>query len=197
MSIFFIIGKWALITLFAIFILLIIIINTKIRIKIDGFNKDSINIKNNSKARLYMQVVIFNKLKIFSKKLDREKMKKSLKDTDVIKDRVNIMGIGISKINLESVKINLEIGTEDIFITTYLIPIISSIISTILVWKKCTNSDYVVSPMYNKNAYRIAFECIISMKLVHIIHIIYILVKGEMKNGGATSNRRTYDHSYE
>ena len=108
----------------------------------------------------------------------------------------NITDIKINKLNLK-----IKIGTENAFFTSMIIPIISSIISIILM-KKITNVEkqkYIVEPIYlNQNILEILISGIFEMKMIHIINIIYILIKKEgVKKNERTSNRRTYDYGYE
>lgn len=196
MSIYFEIGKVFLIVLAIILFILIFILNTRIQLHINKLNKDSINKLNNTDAKIKI-VIMFRNLKIFNKKIKKPNINVSIKNSNINMDQVKIAKYIISNIQIEEFKLNLQMGVNNIMITTYMVPIICSVISTILNWKHCYKADYIVTPIYNKNGYRITFDCIISLKLVHIIHIMYILLKkGEMKNG-RTSYRRAYEHSYE
>ena len=65
---------------------------------------------------------------------------------------------------------------------------------------KYQNYIYNIKPIYNnKNLYKINLNCIIEIKMVHIINIIYMLLKkGRKKNEcSTTSNRKPYAYSYE
>ena len=60
--------------------------------------------------------------------------------------------------------------------------------------------NYTIEPIYqNKNIYKIQFNCIIQVKMVHIINVIYIFLKKGRSdlNERTTSNRRSYGYSYE
>ncbi len=55
-------------------------------------------------------------------------------------------------------------------------------------------------PIYeDKNRIKLILNCIIQVKLVHIISIIYYVVKKrkEKRKYERASNRRSYDYSYE
>ena len=56
-----------------------------------------------------------------------------------------------------------------------------------------------IYPVYNyQNLLNIEFSGIFEIKMIHIINIIYILNKKEgVKKNERTSNRRSYDYSYE
>lgn len=139
-----------------------------------------------------------------SRKIE-QKIKKNLKNINYSKKEiVYIIKKILKHLKLESKKMNLEllIGTEDIFITTFLIPVISIMF---LVFFKITakkinrNYSYKISPVYNKNLIKLSLNCILQVKLVHIINIIYILLikKGRSDKYERTSNRRAYGYSYE
>lgn len=53
-------------------------------------------------------------------------------------------------------------------------------------------------PMYRfGNSINLSLNCIINVKMVHIIYVIYILLKKGMIKNERTSNRGAYDYSYE
>ena len=62
------------------------------------------------------------------------------------------------------------------------------------------NYEYSIKPIYNnQNLYKIELNCIIELKIVHIINVIYILIKkGKSdKNERTASNRKPYAYSNE
>lgn len=62
------------------------------------------------------------------------------------------------------------------------------------------NYKYQINPIFqNKNLYKINLNCIIQLKMVHIINVIYIFSKKGRsdKNERTTSNRKSYGYSYE
>ena len=62
------------------------------------------------------------------------------------------------------------------------------------------NYEYSIKPIYNnQNLYKIELNCIIELKMVHIINVIYILIrKGKSdKNERTASNRKPYAYSHE
>ena len=91
-------------------------------------------------------------------------------------------------------------------LTTYAIPFISTLISFFL---KLTVKNvnlrnkreyyYKIEPVYNTNIINLRLNCIINVKMVHIINIIYIFLnkKGRSDKYERTSNRRSYDYSNE
>lgn len=62
------------------------------------------------------------------------------------------------------------------------------------------NYKYQITPIFqNKNLYKINLNCIIQLKMVHIINVIYIFSKKGRsdKNERTASNRKSYGYSYE
>ena len=108
-----------------------------------------------------------------------------------------------SKIELEFFKTNIKIGTEDIIFTSFIVTILSSLLGIGLAKaiKKYTENKfyYSILPVYGKNnMLDIDLNCIINVKLVHIIYVIYMFSKKRSeKKYERTSNRGSYDYSYE
>ena len=116
---------------------------------------------------------MYSKMNI--EKFDIEKGRKFL----TIKN-INIL----KKLNtrLDYLDLELDLGLEDVILTTELITLISIVISNILphiISKYIPNKyGYKIMPIYiNKNAYYIKLNCIFQLKIVHIINIIYIYLK--------------------
>lgn len=167
----------------------------------------------NDNYKIIFKIKIFNKIPLLKFNLDKDKLnlkrnkmrkKKEFlkKEENFIKDKIkkeilkNITDIKINELNLK-----IKLGTENAFFTSMIVPIISSIISIILM-KKMTNVEkqkYIVEPIYlNQNILEILISGIFEMKMIHIINIIYILTKKEgVKKNERTSNRRSYDYGYE
>lgn len=102
----------------------------------------------------------------------------------------------ITYINLKS-----NIGTEDAIFTSYIVAIIASTLGFILKDQNINSKKrkFIINPIYvNKNMIDLELNCILKTKLIHIIYIIYILIKkGSVNKNDRTSNRRTYGYSYE
>ena len=99
---------------------------------------------------------------------------------------------------------NLQLGIEDVALNSILIAVISSFISIILRLtvkdiKNYNNYFYEILPIYGKrNIIKLNLNCIINLKLVHIINIIYLVNKeGRSDKYVRTSNRRSYDYCHE
>lgn len=200
-----------------IFFLLFILLLSSIVIQINNLELESKNryqhpIKD---YELIISIKAFNKINIFSKHFNNKKLRKiysskKLQKIDIkeIKKNVSLKNINlnifkfIKIINVEKFILNIEIGTEDAIITSYLNVILASIIGIMLAavtkGKYINKCKYLITPMYrSKNEYYIKLDSIISIKIVHIIYIIYIFIKKGRENNDRTSYRRTYDYSYE
>lgn len=195
-------------------VLIITIIIAKAKISIEVKN---LKIKANKKMyisdnyKIIFKIIILNKIPILKFNLNNEKLvlernkrinKKGLKEESFLKNKIkkeilkHFSDIQVNKLNLK-----IKIGTENAFFTSMIIPIISSIISIILM-KKITNAEKqknIVEPIYlNQNILEILISGIFEMKMIHIINIIYVLNKERKVNKHErTSNRRSYDYGYE
>lgn len=202
-----------------IYILIITIILTiffsNIQVEVNSFKFSSITQNHIDKDysilikwRVFSKILLM-KLEITKPKLDKINIKKRMKDINLEKlkksDIIAEKGINsFKKLNIciEKINLNIDIGTENAMITAIIVPIISTIISGVINQKiKDYNSaKFMVNPLYiNKNIINIAFSGIFELKIRNIIYIImYILNKKEgVKKYERTSNRGTYDYSYE
>jgi len=177
--------------------------------------KKRINNKDTDKDtyRIILSLHLFNKIKwlkfnlnskrtrkIYNskrlQKIDFKKLEKDLKLEDL--KIIARLQPKISLLNLE-----LKIGTEDVILTSFIIFFVTTAISIILPRSikkyKEEKYKYVIQPVYmNKNLYKIQLDCIIEVKIVHIINIIYTFVtKKRGEKNERTSNRRSYGYSYE
>ena len=179
------------------------------KIRIIGFkvNKKKVEkIKNeikkleNSKTLKLISKIDISKI---SSKLET-KLKEQIKKNDI--NIFKIIKIILKNLKLEIIKynMNLEVGVEDAFLNSIIVGIISTIVSIILKVtvkniKKYNNFFYKISPIYGKeNIIKLNLNCIINLKLVHIINIIYLVNKeGRSEKYVRTSNRRSYDYCHE
>ena len=201
-----------------IIIIVYIIISLKINFKIETFNYNSMLPKKvKLKYNILITIYIFNKIPIIKIKLTtkswnkiRQKVKKRIDEidvTDIERDReINKKILEITKmlkINIKDFNLRLELGTEDAIITSFLVPIIGIIISYLLRQNMVDfkRQKFIIQPVYcNQNLLNLVFSGIFEIKMIHIINIIYVLIKGRgkvWKNERTTSNRRAYGHSYE
>ena len=165
----------------------------------------------NFKIRLYL----FGKMPYFQININKGKIEKfnAKKISKIISKLKNMKKIEIDKNDkeklrrllpkVEKLNLKIKIGTEDTIITSFLSSIISIIISLILPYfvkyKDIKNIKYKLIPLYNeRNEVSINFDSIICIKMVHIISIIYIVLKKRrVDKNGRTSNRRAYAYSNE
>ncbi len=176
------------------------------------FSKIKINIKNvtiiNKDKNFDIEIIIylFEILKILKIKINSEHMiilkskiklqkikKKILKNFNVNKiensifKRITFRELKKLQLNVITLKIYLEYSTNNILLTTYSVPVISTIFGFLynLSIKKYDSLNYYfkINPMYlNKKYFYIEGESIIEIKMVHIISIMYqLLRKGEKK----------------
>lgn len=195
-------------------IFICILIFSKIRIEIINFRFTSMNKKHlNENYKIIIKLRIFNKFTIFKIILTKNKLKNlNLKQdakiirTKIIENKNKIDKrvfkiIKNIKIIIKRLNLSIDIGTEDASLTALLVAIISSITGVIF-RKSIIDSKkqiFKIVPVYvNKNLININVSGIFEIKMIHIINIIYVLNKKEgVKKNERTSNRRTYDYSYE
>lgn len=197
-------------------IILLVLLFSKIRFQIQNFEYSSVN-KNhiNPSYKGELKWYIFGKVPIFKIKLNNKTIKKfRLKekfidiDLKIWKERKKIDKeffkiIKKLKFYIEKLNLKIDIGTENAALTSIIVPIISGIIAVFLRNKIKTNKEqfFIVQPIYkNQNYLNIEFSGIFEIKINHIINIIHLLLKKEkkgVKEYERTSNRRSYDYSYE
>ena len=166
------------------------------------------------------------KIKIDNKKVNnlyKHHLLKKINIKDVEKfaqnRKPNLKDIKKLDMKIEKLDLKLKLGIDDVILNSYLIAFISIILSNILPFftKSNKNIKYSILPEYNnnpdyehnpvfelnlldsyykhnKNYYKINLIGIFSIKIVNIISIIK---KGRIDKSERTSNRRSYDYSYE
>ena len=197
----------------AIFAWLMLIVFSTLRIKIEKFEISNIlqpNIVYDYKINIGFYFL--NTVKVLGFNINKSKLEHSEifhkinfqeveKTVELDKDLlVHLKGI---KPTLEALNLKLDLGTEDAVITSIVIFAISTLLSIglphIVKPKNYKDINYEITPLYQgKNLFNLSLNCIISVKMVHIMSIIYIyLQKRREENYERTSNRRTYANSYE
>lgn len=148
-----------------------------------------------NKFKMNVEVKIFKKLKILNIEINKEFCKifkikfrlnviKKMKDKQdssfgfIIKN-LNELNPDINKINL-----NLSIGTEDMIITTFLVPILSTIISIFISKYFSENKErdcYLkITPNF-LNINNFSFKCITKIKLNTLRFLFFIKKHREIK----------------
>lgn len=198
---------------FLVFILILLIFS-KIQIQIDNLSFSSNRIRHiNKDYQIIIKLLVFSKIPIFKynitkTKLEKLRLKEKVRSMDfkILKNRNKFdkkMLKATKKINIsiKKIKLYIELGTENASLTSIIIPIVSTVIANIF-YKKVENyknQNFTIKPIYiNQNLINILIDGIFEIKMIHIINIIYILNKKEgVKKYERTSNRRSYDYSYE
>lgn len=209
---------------FAFFILGFILSKVKFNIKKYEYKNDfeSSVIKNkNSKVNIFkinVGLYLFGIIKIFSiylendgvrifgKKISYKKMKlnepfKNINFKD-LKEDFKLSELKKWKLNLESLDLRLDMGFENVLLTSFSIFIISTSLSFLvrnLIKKYIPEKyKYVIKPHYrNGNKIDLSLNGIISINTVHIISILFKYKQRREKVYERTSYRRSYENSYE
>lgn len=202
--------------LFILLTIIIVLIFSKIQVEIENFRLNLPKNKNkilNDTFLFKIKLFIFGTLPIINLKINREKLKKlenNLKDKKIKLD-INKIGKQITKENIndakklqmhiEKIKLKINFGTENTILTSFIVPIISTIWSIVLTKKRVKEEKQrlEINPIYNKgNLVNIVFEGIFEIKMIHIIKVICAKIKKRrVEKYERTSNRRAYDYSYE
>ena len=168
-----------------IFTILIIAIHTsKIGIDIKNLIIDTdAEEKINEDGKIYVYLLLFNKIKLFRKNVRNIPMKdvkfetsdfdiKILKNKDI---KINYLEL-IQNINIDikNIDLNVTIGTEDAGITAILVGILAGILGIIIKKPK-----YQILPIYaNRNLLKINLNGIFT---IYLMHYIYKFIKDNIK----------------
>lgn len=168
-----------------IFTILIIAIHTsKIGIDIKNLIIDTdAEEKINEDGKIYVYLLLFNKIKLFRKNVRNIQMKdvkfetsdfdiKIFKNKDI---KINYLEL-IQNINIDikNIDLNVNIGTEDAGITAILVGILAGILGIII--KK---PRYQILPIYaNRNLLKINLNGIFT---IYLMHYIYEFIKNNIK----------------
>ncbi len=200
--------------------LALVVLTSKLDIRIINLIIDSQSIKHiDDRYEIIIRLKIFGNIPILKFTINKNKLRKIQQswkmnekvkqlERDILKnenkfDKQIIKGLKeFSKgIYVENLELEAELGTENAFLTSILVAFFSSIlaISFSRIHLKENNIVYKIEPVYrNENSIKIEISGIFQIKLIHIINTIYVLnKKGGRKNHERTSNRRSYDYSYE
>jgi len=125
-----------------------------------------INLNNDKMRKMYTKMQL--------EKIDFQKIKKDIKPGYIkLLPKLNI------KITYLNTKI--KIGVDNPIITSFLVAIASTLVSIGLpfVANEIDSNKYYyeILPEYNKNFYKINLNCIIRIKMVHIINVIFIILR--------------------
>ena len=106
------------------------------------------------------------------------------------------------KIELAQANLQIKVGTENAAITSFTVPIITAIASTVygyFIKEYTTEHKFKIIPIYNnQNLINVNFSGIFYIKMIHIISTICMLRKKRKGDKNVrTSNTRSYDYNYE
>ena len=182
------------------------------KLEIDTTNKKGnkiedyiVNIKIKVLGKITLLKITINKEIMKKYRLINEKVLMKIRDVekelmDPRKEslvRNNLKYIRQLDIQVDKVDLYLKIGLIDAFYTAILVGVISTVIS-IIVSKNTKNykcNKYSIIPEYDSElAIKLNLNCIIKIKMIHIINVIYMLMKEKRSEGydERKSNRRTY-----
>jgi len=206
--------------LLALFIIILtvffLILLSTFHIEIDNLEATNMKEKGTIDYAIILSLYLFNKLKWMSIKLNNEKLRKIYSkmklekiDFKKIEKDFRLEDLKVIKklqIKLPYFNLQMQLGMRSPVVTAFVVAVFSSLISVILPhiatnFRK-ENYQYTIQPIYqNKDLYKIQFNCIIQVKMVHIINVILIFLKKRKRrsdlNERTTSNRRSYGYSYE
>ena len=200
-------------------IFLILIITVKVEVKIQNIKYNSEKVKGERLTNNYqiiIKILTLEKIPIFRLKIHKSKIEKINAKTHLkqkIKEEIQKQDIAKAiemekkydlkklipevykniKLETENINLKIDIGTENVVLTSFIIPIISTILAFTV------KRNFEVQPIYqNKNIIKFELNGIFSVKMIHIIDTICILKKKRrVYKNERTSNRRTYDNCYE
>lgn len=207
--------------LFLISLLFLFLLLSNLEIEINKLWFDSSN-KKGEKLKdylFYIRLKILDKITWIKIKIDDKKIKK-IKNSKLLKSKtfekinkmknvkesilknkkeiLNIRNLKDLDIKIEQLNLDMKISVSDYIITSFSTAFIASVISIILAKKIKKYEEnryrYLISPIYEyKPTLKIKLNCIIDIKIVHIMNVIYMLVKKRsVEYDKRTSNRRTY-----
>ena len=181
--------------LISLIILGIAIYTSRIGVEIENLQIDTQQPKGqkiNKESRIYIYLLIFNKIKLYKKdirNMDKKNIKFQKKDIDIkfFKDRDIKLDYKqlLEKIDIyfEKIDLNIQLSTEDAALTAILTGIISASLGIILKKPK-----YEVIPIFsNKNFLKLKLDCIFS---VHLMQYIYKLMSNKIRDLGKENLNR-------
>ena len=174
--------------LFVAILLIILTILSTVKIKVQ--NLEATNYKRSEhNYRLEIVLVLFKKIKWLKIQLDENKLKKI--STKMHLERINIKQLerdlkltdikeilGI-KPKISYLNLKLKVGVEDVLLTTYLVPIISTLLSVLLPYtverENIKNIKYKIEPVYNKFFYSVELDITLDIKIISALNCAFRL----------------------
>ena len=177
-------------------LLIILFLLSTIKIKVDDYHATNLRIQK-AKYKITISLYLLNKIKWLSVKLNEKKIhqisiKMHLDKIDIKKlERdfrlADIKEIAKIKPKLTFLDLEIKLGVDDVIVTTFIIPILCTIISTTLPFvtnrKDINFVKYNVEPIYNrKNVYYIKLNSNLEIKILNLLNSLYGMYKNR-KNG--------------
>lgn len=179
-----------------IMLFIIITIISTIHIQINNLEFSNIRKLKNNKYKIVFSMIILKKVKWLLIKIDKRKLQRIINKIHLEKINIkklerefNIKDIKeLSKIEPKIRYLNMDakLGLDDVILTSYLIPIISTIFAIIMPYvvqrKDVKNIKYNLKPLYNmKNVYDIKLDICIEIKVMDILNVFYNIYKSKNK----------------
>ena len=184
--------------------LFFLIIFSTLKIEIKNFKTSNLttnkekstftNSKKYSKYEVNIALEILNKLKYFSLNLNSRKIKKITLKMHLDKTKIKELEREISISDIKEVMnikpkisyldLKLKLGIDDVLLTTYSVPIISTVISILLPYtvekEDVNNIKYEVKPIYNNgNVYDMKLNIGVKIKVIKILNAVYRIYKNK------------------
>lgn len=181
-----------------IIILLVAICTSKIGIEVKNLKIDTGNVKKiNDERKIYVYLVIFNKIKLLKRDIKNLKISKKNIDKKIIKNKnlkIDYKDI-IKYIDIEIAQIDLtvQIGTENAGTTAILVGTVSAILGNLIKKPKY----HIIPIYYNRNLLKIQLEGIFIINLRQYIYNQIIKKRRREKRYERTSDRKSYANCYE
>ena len=203
-------------TILIILVMLILFLLSEVYIEIKNFELFKNDKTNNLKYIIKIRLKFLGIIPIFRTTLSNKKSSKILNKNYINNAIKTISGLNKKqsllkkqtifefilnlhkRMKIKLLKFKINIDTEDVILTSYLVAIISILIPNIIRRKtsnlKPGDYNYKITPIYrNQNTIYLKLNSIISIKVVHIISILKII--GGIKNE-RSSNRKLNANCY-
>ena len=205
------------ILIISIFFIFIITLQIQVKVKHIKYNSEELKgrrLENN--YQIIIKILTLEKIPIFRLKINKAKIEKLNKKTQIkqkIEEKIKKQDFAKAiemekkydlkklipevykniKLGTENINLKIDIGTENVMLTSFIIPVISTILVFIV------KRNFKVKPIYeNKNIIKFELNGIFNVKMIHIINTICILKKKRrVYKNERPSNRGTYDNCYE
>ena len=202
-------GKFMILFFILIFFFLLFM-TLKIKIELNNFCFDSlkkIHIAKNYEIKITLKtlyIIPILSLKFNDDKTRRifenKKIKEKIQERELSIDKNTIKFMKRLKIDVDSLNLRINVGTEDAALTAIIIPIISTLLSSFLckhIKKINNNQKYEINPQYiNQNLFNIEISGIFQIELRNIINMLIILNKRK-GDKNANQNRQRFNKGFQ